>query len=319
MTIYADDAAQHFVLREDDPKRHEAIKANIVTLWNDSHCQVIRCDLCGFGFSFPFVAGDATFYNLAYTSEGYPRDKWDFSRTLSALQTMDTKGKSALEVAAGNGFFLDKIVGALFERAKVVATEYNEGSIKNLKSKGYTAFRDDIRASAFDDKKAAFDFIFLFQVVEHMTDLAMLFNRLRMLIRTGGSVFITVPNQVRTIFQEASNSLLDMPPNHVGRWTPAAFRAITHRHGFKVVTHEVEPFNYSVFLKTDIFYSHRRRSQRAHSIANRVRGLPRGILRTSAEAATMAVFAPSRIPTWVAAFPKRSTLGASLWIQLEAT
>ena len=323
MTIQAAEAAQHFVLREDNPKQHDAIAEHIRTLWNGPACQIIKCETCNFGFAFPFMAGDATFYNLAFSAEGYPADKWDFRRTIRALDTTNTKGKAALEIAAGNGFFLDKIAGTFFDRSRIVATEYNAGSAKKLVAKGYTTICDDVRAKSFDDKQQAYDFIFLFQVVEHMSEPDQLFERLRMLIRPGGMVFITVPNGARTSFQESSGSLLDMPPNHIGRWTPEAFRAVTSRCGFKMMAYEVEPFNYSKFLKIDIFYSHRRRSQSSGSFANRrVRRLPRGMLRKSSEAVTMALFAPLRIPVWIKAFPKRASLGYFLsglnWKQHDA-
>ena len=69
-----------------------------------------------------------------------------------------------------------------------------------------------------------------FEFVEHMDDLDGLFGRISQLLRNDGLLFIAVPNAGRVAFNEQNGSLLDTPPNHIGRWSPAAFRILGSRH-----------------------------------------------------------------------------------------
>jgi SAM-dependent methyltransferase len=317
LCVTATEAAQHFVLRSAEPERHQRLIAHIRSLWRGDTGQVFKCGACGFGFSWPFVAGDAEFYDLAYSNLGYPRMKWEFTRTLKALQSRDVRGKTAIEIGAGFGYFLDLVTDKLFNPFDIAAIEYNKTSLAMLRAKGYAAVSDDLLSEAFDGRKAAFDFIFMFQVVEHMDRLDGLFGRLHTLLKAGGSAFIAVPTQTRIDYQEAHGSLVDMPPNHVGRWTRRAFETVSERCGLSVSAAEVEPFNAWKFLKQDVYYSHIRRAQKPGSLSGRVRSLRRGKARKAAEAAVAALSVPSRLPAWSAAFANRANMGGSLWVQID--
>nr|WP_249787305.1 class I SAM-dependent methyltransferase [Bradyrhizobium sp. BRP23] len=244
--------------------------------------------------------------------------KWEFARTIDAVRSPDLSSKTALEVGAGYGFFLDQLCRAGFSPANIVAIEYNDGAIAELRSRGYAAIASDLRSEDFANKRAEFDFIFMFQVVEHMADLEALFERLSVLLRPGGQVFIAVPNINRTNYQEAHGSLLDMPPNHVSRWTGEAFAKISSRHGLRLVEIEIEPFSFSVFLPMDIRYSHLRRAQELPaSSSGLVRRMRRGNARKLLEIAVMLSSIPARLPHWLAAYRQREKMGASLWVKLQ--
>jgi len=314
--ISADEAAQHFVLKDGDPERNSKLTEYIKSLWGASHCQILSCEDCGFGFSNPYIAGDAEFFNLAYPHVAYPTMKWDYARTLTALKQCETAGKRALDAGSGFGHFLDLISVDLFHHSDLTALEYNETSLEKLRAKGYSAMPIDIRDDALRHEQGRFDFIFLFQVVQHMDRLEELFERINFLLAPGGLIFIAVPNQNRINYQENNGSLLDTPPNHVGRWTETAFTAITARHGLKVLATEVEPFNVEGFLKEDIIYSHSRRAQRPGTLSSWARSLPRGKLRTLAEAAVAAIYIPTRLDPWREAIANREKMGLSLWVQI---
>jgi SAM-dependent methyltransferase len=176
---------------------------------------------------------------------------------------------------------------------------------------------DDIRSETFASKEGAFDFIFMFQVVEHMDRLDALFERIRYVLKPGGSVFLTVPNPVRTEFQETHGSLLDMPPNHIGRFTERAFFKLAKTAGLTVTSAEFEPFDALHFLKEDIVFSFSRRAQNPASLAHSLRKLPRGFFSKAVQAAGAALSAPSRLGAWRDAFANRSHMGASLWVQID--
>ena len=56
-SVDADKAAQHYVLRETGPERHNALKLHIESLWQKPTCAVVRCSNCQFCFADPYVAG----------------------------------------------------------------------------------------------------------------------------------------------------------------------------------------------------------------------------------------------------------------------
>lgn len=318
--VSASQAAQHFVQQQEHPDLNRTLASHIETLWGNGSCQIRACESCGFGFCWPFVAGDQLFYNLAYPYVAYPRDKWEFGRTIEALRGQDLRGKAMLEVGAGYGYFLDLLCGRGASPSLLTATEYGRTASARLRARGVEVIEDDVRSDVLLAMSSRFDFIFLFQVVEHMDRLDELFHRLAQLAKTGACVFIAVPNTAHTDYQETHDSLIDMPPNHVGRWTIEAFRRISSRHGFEVIAHETQPFNARLFIRHDLVFSHVRRAQDApRSLSGRVRSLPRSPLRTVLEAAVIAAGSIRRLPHWRAAYADRERLGHSLWVQLKAT
>jgi SAM-dependent methyltransferase len=214
-----------------------------------------------------------------------------------------------LEAGAGFGFFLDKIVDTYVPKAGITALEYSDEAIKTLRSKGYFALQEDLRAA---NLMHLFDAVFLFQVVEHMDGLDSLFGRIFQLLRDGGLLFIGVPNPKRTTFSEQNGSLLDMPPNHIGRWSPAAFQIVGARHRLRLDRHEIEPFSLGAFMKEDIIFSYFRRSLQAGTVENWSRAQRSRSYGKLLGAAVAALTAPRRINIWRKAASSRD-FGGCLW------
>lgn len=316
--ISAREAAQFFAPERADAASHQRIFSCITSLWRGQSCELMTCRDCGFGFSWPFVAGNAEFYNFTGSTGVYPKSKWEFARTAAELKALNRRGAKVLEVGAGNGYFLDLICPGLVRSADVTALEYNDKSIPILRGKGYQALSVDLRDGVLDRHRVSFDFIFLFQVVEHLDGLDDLFGRIRSLLKPGGSAFCAVPNSARIEFQEANRSVPDLPPNHIGRWTPRAFDAVCQRNGLSLRAAELEPLSWREFLSHDLSYSHIRRAQlHPDGIIARIRSLPRGRGRRLMEATLAAAFAPARLPAWQHVYRNRQKLGGSLWVRLD--
>ena len=311
------EAAQHFVLAEADTIRHRTLKAHIESLWSAPACTMMSCNNCGLGFAQPFVAGDAEFYNLAYPFSDYPQDKWEFAVTLKALEQLETKDMRCIEVGAGFGHFLNKVSPRFFRADHTTAIEYNSVAGRRLTQGGFNLVNLDVRSEAFASAESAFDFVFMFQVLEHMDDLASLTKRLRYITSDGAHIFIAVPNPARIAFNERSSSLLDMPPNHISLWTRQALEQFALQLGFDLVNFLVEPLAWSKLIRQDLVYSFMRRSQRHGSLENRLRSRPRSRLRLLAEAALALCAIPVRIPSWIRAMTSGQQLGGSIWVSLR--
>lgn len=311
--VSAEEAAEHFVSTEGDASRHAELAACIRRLWKQEDCAVVHCGACGFSFALPFVAGDKAFYNIAYPRPSRVSEKWEFDRTLSELASLNGRMGGVLEVGAGFGHFLDKVAGTYVPASGVHAIEYHDVKVSKLTEKGYTAIDEDVRTLRLD---RTFDAIFMFQVVEHMDDLDTLFAKLSSLLSPSGLLFISVPNPARIDFQEAHGSLRDMPPNHIGRWSPEAFRIIGARHALRMEKHETEPFSLKAFAKKDLHFFYLRRSQEAGTVeswarSRRGRGLGKWL-----GPAVAALDAPRRLRVWSEA-ARRADLGTALWVMFR--
>lgn len=319
--VTADEASRYFINSRQDPNRSRKLTSHLSDLWGSNTCDFRKCADCGFGFADPFVAGGFEFYNLAMPYPSYPTMKWEYARTIEELAGLKTGGRTALEIGPGFGYFLDRIKNKFFHVSDISAVDYNETARSVLSSKGFKTFSGDFRADSFDSMKEAFDFIFMFQVFEHMDRVDDVFARLKYLLKTQGSVFIAVPNEKRTYCMESIEShpsLVDMPPNHIGRWTKEAFDAICRRHGLQLSKCEREPFNLAKFLRQDIIHSFLRKAQKPGSVSELVRALPRSKAQRIAQGLTALAISPSRLPAWAYAVRNASTMGGSaLWAKVD--
>ncbi|WP_342740681.1 class I SAM-dependent methyltransferase [Bradyrhizobium sp. B117] len=315
--VTADQASRSFVNPRQYPARSRELTHYLSSLWGRSTCDVRRCSDCGFGFADPFVAGGADFYNLAAPHPSYPTTKWEYARTIEELNGMTTAGKTIIDVGAGFGYFLDLVRDRLFHTPDIHALDYNQTALLALQSKGYKTFSVDLRDAAFDSLKGAFDMIFMFQVFEHMDRVDDVFARLKYLLKPQGSVFIAVPNDIRTCYMERHGSRLDVPPNHIGRWTTAAFEALCRRHGLQLSKCEHEPFNLATFLQQDIVDSFLCKAEKPGSVGEFVRGLPRSKAQRITQALVALAQSPTRLPAWAYAARNSSKLGSALWVKID--
>lgn len=231
-------AAEHFVPRERDPERHTELVEHLSSvLWKQDHVDVRECLSCGFGFSDPWVGGDPRFYALAHEGDPhYPGDRWEFGETLEALAGFEQDRERRLaEVGAGDGAFLD----ALGPGFVVRAADFDAGAVQRLKGKGYAASLGSLDVLVGPDEP--FDVVCMFQTLEHVAPLEDLTRTLCEALRPGGDLFVSVPNHDGTRFQESVTGLWDMPPNHVGRWTPLALQRAFESRGFETVAIRMQP------------------------------------------------------------------------------
>lgn len=276
--VNSEQAAQHFVLREQFPERHEMLASHIRVLWGQDYCEVRRCEDCGFCFSAPYIAGDATFYGLAYERSGYPTWKWEYQVTLDVLKSASGRNLRLLEVGAGDGAFIRRVIDNVLPRESIFCTEYSDYGRRKIEKMGVRCVSEDIRELAEVDVGGAFDIVCMFQVLEHMDRLGELFEKLGTLVRPGGSLFIAVPNPVRIKFNEENGALLDMPPNHIGRWNKKCFEIMGDRSGFRLKEHMVEKDGLLAGVRQFLIYRFLRKSQVNGSFENRIQSMHTGYL-----------------------------------------
>jgi len=317
--VGADDAAQHYVLREVHPDRKAALADHIRMLWKQASCEVVRCNRCTFCFAWPFVAGDARFYTLAYERTGFPKAKWEFDRTVESLSRLRSddlpRDFSLLEVGAGDGAFVRQVTPALMPKNQIVCTEYSEYGAESIRNYGVECLQVDIRELPVESYANAFDVVCMFQVLEHMDRVHALFAQIGRISTPRAHLFIAVPNEKRTEFNELNGGLLDLPPNHVGRWNRVAFQVMADKHGWLVESHEIEPRSADGLAK-HLIYRYIRRRQSPTSIANRVERVRSRPARRVLQALTIAAYTPASLPG-LAKLATRPRFGSTQWVHMR--
>ena len=275
--------AQHFVLKEANPTRHYALRAHIAKLWGQETADVVKCSDCNFIYAYPYVAGDSTFYTLAYERSGYPTWKWEYQITADAIYKITTqpikKTLNLLEIGSGNGAFVRNISPTLIPKENILCFEFSEYGRNKILEYGVSCKEVDIRAVNPSTLEKKFDVICMFQVLEHMDRLDDLFNQLNQLSNNQSHLFISVPNADRIEFNEINGFLLDMPPNHIGRYNLQVFERIAAKYGWVLLEYEIEPFNFKDTLMQLIAYRYLKISQNPLSIANQIECMHPKIIR----------------------------------------
>jgi SAM-dependent methyltransferase len=221
----AEQAAAHFCPPTRDRDRNRRLQHCIATLWKGLDCEIIPCAQCGFAFGHPFVGGNEEFYSILHEQKDYPGWRWDYDVAMSeAIKKLD-RGK-ILDVGAGMGGFL-RSLGVGWERH---AIEGSEVTRRELEVSGIKVIRD--LADAVQQYGATFQVVTLFQVLEHIADFDILLRNCHKLLVPGGRLVVTVPDGNAMIRQERLTGCHDMPPNHIGKWTPESLSRALRQVGF---------------------------------------------------------------------------------------
>ena len=282
-TVTASEAATHFILPWHNPQKYQQLEHHIQELWHQNTCQVVCCQSCQGVFSWPFVAGDKDFYDLAYERTEYPQEKWEFRKALEWLhqKTQDSpvSAMKILEIGAGNGGFLKKVIEIGVSPKNISAIEYSDWGREQLMRLNLDeVFQESIPSDELLRKwEGKFDFIVMFQVLEHLDNLDSKLKFLYSCLRPQGQIIFAVPNPQSIYFNELNGALLDMPPNHVSRFSEAAIAKLASRNSLEVKLFEVEPLagldRWSAYREF-CDYKYLRGTQIKHTVASWVSQLP---------------------------------------------
>jgi len=308
-------AAQHFVLREQDFERFTKLAGGIRGLWKANQASVLICNECGLGYSFPYVAGDAQFYDLAYKRSRYPRDKWEHHISVDKLLSgikMNSEYQ-LLEIGAGDGQFVRLISPRALSPSQITCTEFSDYGASQLSAQGIKCYQDDIRKIG-PKLKNRFNAICLFQVFEHLDGNRKLLELFHDLGAEGADLIITVPNPKWTEFIETNGALLDMPPNHIARWGAEQIKILGKDTGWELMEHQIEPATWLAQAKRFSIFKYLRKSQRHGTLANKIEStnLPLKKLFKAVGVAYYALFSLKNL--WQLRDPE---LGCSLWLHLR--
>lgn len=247
------------------PLKQQVVE-HITKLWGTDEAKLVECSNCSFIYASPFIAGDGIFYNLVtHASPSTTTDteensnwKWEWEMAKNSIRqlTLNSKKELALlEMGASTGSFVKRIAGEIIDKNKVLCLEYAEFGVSQIKKLGIEAQPKDIRELVNEkDLKGKFDIICLFQVFEHLDNYDKLFEAFNYLTTDGASLIMAVPNGSRIQFNEHNGGLLDLPPNHLGRFNKNSFEALSEKYNWMIEEFKIEEETYQQIFGGILYY-----------------------------------------------------------------
>ena len=197
---------------------------------------LVRCDTCALERFEPLVPGDADFYAALMSTVPYTVDRWDFRTVRDSIEGSD----DVLDLGCGEGRFLE----SLGTRAgRTAGVDHHGPAIARLVERGGEGYESTFEAFATSHADS-FDVVTSFHTLEHVADPLQMLRSAATCLRSGGTLFVSVPNRERAWREEGEP--MDRPPHHVTRWGPEQIATAADRAGLRVGSLSFEPPDLSV-------------------------------------------------------------------------
>ena len=186
--------------------------------------QVLRCVVCGLGYTWPQPTNLDRYYTPAYRR--YSRFAWVL---LSAFYRLRVKrwtkllGKGlALEVGCGDGRMLQALRHQGWEvvgNERTAAAAHVAGAVNQL----------PVFAGGLDaiNPRVKFDLVLLFHSLEHVPDPLSVLKDCAQLLKPGGKLIVAVPNFRSWLARTFGGSWFDLDvPRHLTHFSPQSLRYV---------------------------------------------------------------------------------------------
>jgi SAM-dependent methyltransferase len=211
------------------------------------HGRIVACRGCGFTFTSPqFTAEEyARIYQAVHERGGGGSPPEARFAALARRVRRTESGGRFLDFGCGSGAFLDAMPG--FDGIGFEVAADVPGGVAR---RGHMV-AGDIMSAALPDvglTPASLDFIVTWDVLEHLADPVRQMQRLRELLKPGGRLYLTVPNNASPAARLSGRTWNMLLLEHLWYFDPATVRRLLHRCGY--VVDAVRPIGYPVDLAT---------------------------------------------------------------------
>lgn len=171
-----------------------------------------HCDDCDLRFFSPMLNGSESFYEkLQQISWYYMDDKSEYGYAAKYIREKD----DVLEIGCGKGSFARKII-----KHSYLGLEFSRRAIEMATESGIKVKNEMIQEHA-KENQLKYDVVCAFQVLEHAKDLNSFIQASILCLKPGGLLIYSVPSY-DSFLAFVENSLLDMPPHHLSKWSDKA-------------------------------------------------------------------------------------------------
>lgn len=174
--------------------------------------EIYECLDSGYKFYYPFnITGDGKFYEELQKNAWYYMEwKWEHEEALKIC----TGSKSVLEIGCAQGEFLSKVST---KGITCTGLELNAHAAEKARVKGLNVLEEMAQAHAQKNKEK-YDVVCSFQVMEHIAPIGEFIQASVDVLKPGGKLIISVPNNDSVVFTTDDAAILNMPPHHMGLW-----------------------------------------------------------------------------------------------------
>jgi len=210
----------------------------------DSDLKYLQCNQCKLKFFDPLVTGDEKFYNsLQQFDWYYLDDKSEYSLATKFIKESDT----VLEIGSGKGAFAKRINAKSY-----TGLDFSIEAKKMAAKNGIKIYNETIEEHS--KKGVKYDVVVSFQVLEHVSNPKEFIEKSLNCLKENGVMIIAVPSE-NSFLQDTYNSVLNMPPHHVTRWSDNTLKFISNTYDLELITidhEEVQPIHKDWFKQTYI-------------------------------------------------------------------
>ena len=194
--------------------------------------EVRRCNKTGYEFYYPYsLQGREDLYQCLQAFEFYYlSDRWEFSQVAQMMK----KNEKLLEIGCGRG---DALAQFKKKGALVKGLELNSDALKVCQKKGFNIEAKDYGEYAIRHQ-GEFDVVCAFHLLEHLSDVNRFFVNALRLLKKGGRIYISVPNNAS--FGHVYNTL-NLPPHHMGLWDEISFKKLEEVFDFRLSSVKYTP------------------------------------------------------------------------------
>lgn len=200
---------------------------------NIEHITLYRCSDTGYKFFYPRIEADGRFYEQLQEFPWYYMDwKWEHRQA----QALIGGSAKVLEVGSGKGTFVKKMVD---DGVECHGLELNRKSVESGRKKGLKIFEATVENYAKEHAQE-YDAVCSFQVLEHIYEVRAFLDSTLAVIKPGGKLVLSVPNNDSFLGADDTN-ILDMPPHHAGLWNQQSLVSLSRFFKLELVGVHTEP------------------------------------------------------------------------------